>query len=138
MKNANLIASIASIVSSLVIIGAILFWAPPCQSTLELARGATMPMRCTFTAKAALLFALLIIVVCIASLATKRPMTAAIVALSTACIVISLDTPLSIGLCPSSMACSTMALWLRGAAIASIIAALFGFGASDKRKKVKA
>mgnify|MGYP003223607905 CR=1 FL=1 len=134
MKNLSLLAPIAALVCAVVICGAVLLWAPVCAGMLELANGNMVPMRCTYTAKVELLLALILAVV---ALVTKRPMTVALVLLSLAIVLLTFDTPLSIGVCKSAdMACQTTALWLRIAGGVSAVAALAGALLNPDRKRV--
>ena len=114
MKNWQLLAPIAALICAAIVCGAVLLWAPVCSGTLELANGNMVPMRCTYTAKVELLLALILAAVAVAALVTKRPMTVALVLLSLAIVLLTFDTPLSIGVCKSAdMACQSTALWLR-------------------------
>ena len=99
MKNLSLLAPIAALVCAAVVCGAVLLWAPVCAGMLELTNGNMVPMRCTYTAKVELLLALILAVVAVVALVTKRPMTVALVLLSLAIVLLTFDTPLSIGAC---------------------------------------
>ena len=113
MKNVKLIVPIISLVCAAVVCGAVLLWAPVCAGTLELANGNMVPMRCAYTAKVAVLLALVLAAVAVAALVTKRPMTVALVLLSVAIVLMTFDTPRSIGVCKSAdMACQATAVWL--------------------------
>ncbi|WP_139652355.1 DUF4418 family protein [Raoultibacter phocaeensis] len=136
-KNIGVIVNGISILCALAVVGAVAFWAKPCQATLELANGSAVPMRCAFTGKVALLLAVVLIVVCIASIATKKPMSVAVAAISIALIVLTFDTPISIGICKDGMACSATAFWLRLGAVISFVAACAGFALDGKRVHVK-
>ena len=105
MKNVKLIVPIISLVCAAVVCGAVLLWAPVCAGTLELANGNMVPMRCAYTAKVAVLLALVLAAVAVAALVTKRPMTVALVLLSVAIVLMTFDTPLSIGVCKSAEMC---------------------------------
>lgn len=94
MKNVKLIVPIISLVCAAVVCGAVLLWAPVCAGTLELANGNMVPMRCAYTAKVAVLLALVLAAVAVAALVTKRPMTVALVLLSCAIVLMTFDTPL--------------------------------------------
>ena len=72
MKNVKLIVPIISLVCAAVVCGAVLLWAPVCAGTLELANGNMVPMRCAYTAKVAVLLALVLAAVAVAALVTKR------------------------------------------------------------------
>lgn len=137
MKNLHLLAPIAALICAAVVCGAVLLWAPVCTGSLELANGNMAPMRCAYTAKIALLLALILAAVAVAALVTKRPMTVALVLLSLALVLLTFDTPLSIGVCKSAdMACQSTALWLRIAGGISAVAALAGALANPNRKRV--
>ena len=97
MKKVPLIAQIISRACALVAVGAVLLWAAPCAGSLELANGNMVPMRCAYTSKVAVLLALMLAVVCTAGLATRRPLAATVALLSAALILMTFDTPLSIG-----------------------------------------
>ena len=84
-----------------------------------------------------LLLALVLAAVAVAALVTKRPMTVALVLLSVAIVLMTFDTPLSIGVCKSAdMACQTTALWLRIAGGISAVAALAGALLNPDRKRI--
>ena len=137
MKNVKLIVPIISLVCAAVVCGAVLLWAPVCAGTLELANGNMVPMRCAYTAKVAVLLALVLAAVAVAALVTKRPMTVALVLLSVAIVLMTFDTPLSIGVCKSAdMACQATAVWLRVAGGVSAVAALAGALLNPDRKRV--
>lgn len=137
MKNLHLLAPIAALVCAAVACGAVLLWAPVCTGSLELANGNMAPMRCAYTAKIALLLALILAAVAVTALVTKRPMTVALVLLSLALVLLTFDTPLSIGVCKSAdMACQSTALWLRIAGGISAVAALAGALIDPNRKRV--
>lgn len=135
---ASMVGNIVSAVCAILAIGAVLFWAPPCQGMLELANGNMTPMRCVYTGKIALLISLLLIATCSASLILKRPMVAPILALSISLMLLSIETPFTIGVCKSSdMECWTMAYWLVACGGASAVASLSGTIAKLTRKQVR-
>lgn len=136
--NIRVATQAVSILCALVALGAVLVWAPVCPGMLELANGNMVPMRCAYAGKTAVLLALLILVVEVAGLATKRTATMAIVGLSLALVVITFTTPLSGGICGSAdMACHTTAVWLRVCGVVSAVAALAGYFGSSERKRVQ-
>lgn len=137
MKNLQLLAPIAALICAAIVCGAVLLWAPVCSGTLELANGNMVPMRCAYTAKIALMLAVILAAVAVVALVTKRPMTVALVLLSLAIVLLTFDTPLSIGVCKSAdMACQSTALWLRIAGGISTVAALAGALLNPSRKRV--
>lgn len=133
---AAIVVNAISIVCALVVMGAVLLWAPPCTGMLELANGNMVPMRCAYTAETAILLSVVLIATCCASLVLKRPFTVAAVAVSIAIAALVVDTPLTIGICKSSdMACWNTAVWLIGAGLVSALAALVGFVVNPDRKR---
>ena len=139
MKNtASSIGNIISAICAILVIGAVLFWAPPCQGMLELASGNMTPMRCVYTGKIALLISFLLIATCLASLAFKRSMVIPILALSISLMLLAIESPITIGVCKSEdMACWNMAHWLVACGGASAIASLLGTIAKLIRKQVR-
>ena len=139
MKNLQLLAPIAALICAAIVCGAVLLWAPVCSGTLELANGNMVPMRCAYTSKVAVLLALMLAVVCTAGLATRRPLAATVALLSAALILMTFDTPLSIGVCKNAdMACQATALWLRLAGGISLAAVAVGALANPNRKRIRA
>lgn len=137
--NATLVLQVVSLLCALVVIGAVLLWAPVCSGTLELANGNMVPMRCAYTAKVALLLALVLAIVVVYGLAAKRSTTLIVVLLSAAIVLMTFDTPLSIGVCKSAdMACQATALWLRIAGGVSLVAAIAAAVVNPDRKRVAA
>ena len=137
--NATLVLQAVSLLCALVVAGAVLLWAPVCSGTLELANGNMVPMRCAYTAKVALLLALVLAVVVVYGLVTKRSTALVVVLLSAAIILMTFDTPLSIGVCKSAdMACQATALWLRVAGGVSLVAAIAAAVVNPDRKRVVA
>lgn len=134
----SLILQAASLLCALCALGAVLLWAPPCAGSLELANGNMAPMRCAYAAKVAALLALVLAVVVVAEMVTKRPMTLIVVLLSAALVLMTFESPLTIGVCKSAeMACQTTAMWLRLCGGISIGAAVAAFAANPNRKRVK-
>ena len=75
--------------------------------------------------------------VAVAALVTKRSMTVALVLLSVAIVLMTFDTPRSIGVCKSAdLACQATAVWLRVAGGVSAVAALAGALLNPDRKRV--
>lgn len=137
--NATLVLQAVSLLCALVVMGAVTLWAPVCSGTLELANGNMVPMRCAYTAKVALLLALVLAIVVVYGLAAKRSTTLVVVLLSAAIVLLTFDTPLSIGVCKSAdMACQATALWLRIAGGVSLVAAIAAAVVNPDRKRVAA
>lgn len=137
MKNLQLLAPIAALICAAIVCGAVLLWAPVCSGTLELANGNMVPCAAPIRRRLELLLALILAAVAVAALVTKRPMTVALVLLSLAIVLLTFDTPLSIGVCKSA----DMALPEHGAVAAhrrgiSTVATLAGALLNPDRKRV--
>lgn len=131
------IANAVAVLGALLVLGAVLLWAPPCSGHLELANGNMAPMRCAYTAKIALLLAVIVLVLAVVGLATGRLFALPVCLLAAALVLLTFDTPLSIGVCRSPMACWDTALWLRiggGVLLATMVAGLV----AGKRPKIVA
>lgn len=136
--NIRVVMQVVSLACALVVLGAVLLWAPVCAGSLELANGNMVPMRCSYAGKTAVLLALILAAVCVAGLVTKRTATVAVVCLSLALIVITFPTFVSGGVCASAdMACQTTALWLRICGAVSTVAAIVAVVANPNRKRVQ-
>jgi len=104
---------------------------------LELVDGRMVPMKCAWSARATLLLSLMIIVFCLTAIITKKPMVVAIVVVAIACILMTIDTPVSIGICmKADMDCHTTAAWIRVSMAIVCISTIAGFILDPKRKKV--
>jgi len=125
-------------ICGLVVIGAVLIWAPPCSGVLELANGNAVPMRCSYTAKVAVLLGIALVALAVTGLATRKPLTMPIIIVAIAMIAVTFESFMGIGICKKPMACWTTAAWIRACAGVTIIAALVGAIGSANRKKVPA
>lgn len=137
----TIILKAVSLSCALVAIGAVLFWAPVCSGSLELANGNMAPMRCAYAGKTALLLAAILAIVATTELVSRRSApaaTVAVVALSVALVVVTFATPVSGGICASAdMACQTTALWLRLCGGVSAVAAVGAAVLNPERKRVR-
>lgn len=122
---------------ALIIAVSLLTWAHPCEGSLELVNGNMVPMRCLYTGKVALLVCALLAITSVVSLALKRSSTLTIILLSIMLIVLSFETPLSIGVCKSEMICWNTALLLRVGGGLLIAITLGGFFINPSRKRIK-
>lgn len=109
---------------SLLLLGAIYIWAPVCNGFLELANGNMVPMRCLYTAKAATVLSILLLVLAVASLLTKKSNPVMVIALGIMLIAVTYESFLGIGVCKKVMACHDTAFWLRSGGILTIILGL--------------
>ncbi len=108
--------------AALAVLGAIYIWAPVCDQLVEMANGNMAHMRCFYTAKAATLLAILLLVSSVTSLVTKNKTAILSLVIGIMLITITNDT-IGIGIChKSAMACIQTAAWLKGCGIVTIIA----------------
>lgn len=92
---------------------AILVWAGPCSGVLDLANGNATPMRCFYTSKVIMLIAIVMVLVSVKSFVSGSVEGVALFLLACAMIVVTLESPVGIGVCKSEMACWDMAFWVR-------------------------
>ena len=109
---------------ALVILGAVYIWAPVCSGLLELADGRLIPMRCLYTAKAATILALLLLVQVISSVVGKRDNPFMVIALGIMFVAITFESFMGIGICRRVMECHDTAFWLRAGGAVVIIVGL--------------
>ena len=136
--NTNVIVNVVVVVAAVVALLALYVFAPVCSGHLELANGNMAPMRCFFTGKVCALISLIAIIAAVTSVVTKKPATVILVCLGVAMILMTFETPLSIGVCKSAdMACVTTALWLRICGGTMAVAALAGAVLNPTRKRAE-
>lgn len=109
---------------ALVILGAIHVWAPVCDGFLELGDGRYVPMRCLYTAKAASVLAILVLIQAITSIVTKKNNPVMLIALGIMMISLTYESVIGIGICKKVMACHDTAFWVRGGAFLTIVIAI--------------
>ena len=109
---------------ALIVAGAMLIWAQPCSGTLELANGNFVPMKCAYTAKAAVLVAIVLFGAAIENLLKKRLSPIVYVLIGFVLFILPFANALGIGVCvKEAMACSATAVWLK---ICGAVTALIG------------
>ena len=126
MKNKmTTIVGAVQALAALVLIGAIKIWAPVCQKMLTLTTGKEVPMKCFYTAQAALCLAVIALVAAIVViLARKDHKKVQFVNIAGGVVLFLLFTSL-IGVCASpDMACRTTALWGKVVAGITVIASV--------------
>lgn len=128
MSRFNKILKIIPIILGALLIGANLFWAPVCSGKLKLMNGTLASMKCFYTGKASIIFAIIIIIVAIQDLLQKKISWLFYIGVGIVLILLPSST-YGIGVCKmEGMACGKTALWIRGIGVASIlysIASLF-------------
>lgn len=121
------------LIVSLLILGAILLWAPVCDGLLELANGQMVHMKCFYTKQAVALISILIGIQAIASVITKKTNPIMIIGLGVTLIILTYQSFLGIGICMNkAMACHDTALWIRGGGILTIVLGLAAFIKKNK------
>lgn len=124
------------LVVALIVIGAINIWAPICDSYLELANGNMTYMRCTYTAKIAMLLAIIIIILAIFSIISKKSIALPAALIGIALFLITIESSVGIGICSGDdMACIKTALWLKGSGIAIIIISIISIYKPNPMKR---
>lgn len=126
-KNIQEILMYCLIALSLIILGAIYIWAPVCDGLLELADGRMVHMRCFYTAQAATIIAILVLVQAITTLVTKKSNPVMIIALGIMLIAVTYESVIGIGICKKVMACHDTAFWLRGGGLITIVIGAINF-----------
>lgn len=116
------------VVISLLILGAMYIWAPVCDGLLELANGNKVHMKCFYTAQATTVLVILLLVLAISSLITKKTNPVMIIALGIMLIILTYQSFLGIGICmKETMACHDTAPWIRGGGILTILIGIAAF-----------
>lgn len=122
-KKVILIMQIICGLAALVVLGAIYIWAPVCDQFLQLANGNMVHMKCFYTAHAATLLAILLLISSVTSLITKNNSTAIISLIIGIMLITITNDTIGIGVCKkSTMSCIQTAVWLKGCGIITIIA----------------
>ncbi len=142
MKTIDTVVKIVVLACALVTLGAVFVWAPPCTGTLELTNGNMVPMKCHWTARACALIALVMAAVSVVGLISRKPVdglfTVAVVGLGLGLILMTFNTPISIGICASEdMACHTTAAWLRICGGIALVAPWFALISRGQKHQVK-
>lgn len=126
------------IIISLLMLGAIYIWAPVCDGLLELANGNMVHMKCFYTAQASTILIILMLVLSITSLITKKFNVVngvIIIALGIMLITVTYESIIGIGVCKKVMDCHETAFWLRSGGALTI---LIGLGTLFNKRKQNA
>ena len=104
-------------VAALVIMGAVLFWAPVCHKLLTLDNGNQVHMKCHYAGQAAILIAAIILVAAVITLLAKHDHKLVQVIVIVSAVAVFVVFTDFIGICKSAdMMCHSTALWARIAA----------------------
>ena len=111
--------------ASLLLMAAVLLWAKPCDGVLELANGMHTPMRCSYTIKACILIAGLLVIVIGEALIRRKRIDGALLAF--AVLLFFLPSRHGLGICQSAaMDCHVAAAWIRVSAGIILLSGLVG------------
>ena len=128
LKKIIIILNLTPMILSLVILGAILLWAPVCQGRLVLANGMETHMKCFYMSRAGILIALILLVVSLENLIMNRKAVFSYLVIGIALLILPGASCLGIGVCIKEiMVCRTTAVWLQGGGILTIISGIASF-----------
>ncbi len=137
-KVKNAVPEILLVISAVLIIGAIYFWAPVCSGLLELKSGKLVHMKCHYSAVTSVLLAIIMLVVAFESFLTKKKSFLLLpVIIGIMLLIILKDGPLSLGMCKmDTMACQKTKIWINLSGILAVISGLSAFFL-ERRNRVK-
>ncbi|MBE6008569.1 MAG: DUF4418 family protein [Lachnospiraceae bacterium] len=119
------IVNIIEILCTLAIFGTLKIWAPVCDKMLTLETGKQVFMKCHYTGQAAIVIAVILIVVAVVGLLSKKDQKL-IHFIAIACgVMLFLTFTKLIGVCVNKeMSCITTALWMKMISAVIVIAPL--------------
>lgn len=124
-KKITFLSNLIPLIMSLLIIGAVLIWAPVCDGMLELASGNEVHMKCFYTSQASIIVAIILFVISAKNLFLKRNEIIAYLAIGILLFLLPITSPIGIGVCvKETMSCQTTAVWLK---VIGAVVALSGF-----------
>ena len=115
MKNKlNSILLALQALAALVLVGAIKIWAPVCGKMLTLTTGKEVPMKCHWTAQAALAVAIILVAVAVVAFFAKQDQKKFFIVTAVIGVIIFMLFTSLMGVCASpDMRCNTTALWAK-------------------------
>ena len=123
----NTILFLIQALAAAVLLGAVKIWAPVCGKMLTLATGKEVPMKCHWTAQAALAVTIILLAVCILAFFAKQDYKKFYVINAVIGVIIFMLFTSLMGVCASpDMRCNTTALWAKIAAAVVIGSSLVG------------
>ncbi len=124
------------LVSAVLIIGSVYFWAPVCDKFLELNTGKFVHMKCHYSAVASVLLAVIMLAVLLESVLMKKQSILVPIITGIALMVLIGDSPLSLGLCKAAtMACQKTKLWINLSGVFAILSGLSAWFISRKGRE---
>ncbi len=127
-KNLSKLSLGIELLASIIIFGAVLFWAPVCDGLLKLENGNMVHMKCYYTGQTSMVLALLLFVTAIIAYLSKtdhKKIQWIIIIIGIMLIVNTFESTLGIGICKKvTMSCHTTAKWIRFSGVISIVAGI--------------
>jgi len=119
------VVNIIEIIAAIAIFGTLKIWAPVCQNMLTLETGKQVFMKCHYTGQAAIIIAVILIVVAIVGLLSKKDQKLIHLIAITCGVMLFLTFTKLIGVCVNKeMACITTALWMKIISAVVVVAPL--------------
>ena len=132
LKKVNVLLNMIPLILSLAVLGTVLIWAPVCQSSLKLANGMEVHMKCFYTGQASILVSLILLGLSLENLIMRRKAPFAYFIIGIIFFILPGVSGLGIGICmKEAMACQMTSIWLKifgGLIIVSGIGALLTKG----------
>ncbi len=123
-KLSNVLIAVQALAAACMI-GAVKVWAPVCGKLLQLVSGKEVPMKCFYSGQAAIGIAIIMLVIAVLALVSKKNYKPLMIANAAAAVVLFLIFTSLIGVCASqTMRCQTTALWGKGVAAVVFAASL--------------
>lgn len=136
-KNLSKIFLVIELLVSLILLGAVLFWAPVCDGLLTLENGNMVHMKCFYTGQATIVLAILLIFTSIIAYLSKidhKKVQWIVVLIGIMLISNTFDSAISIGICKKiTMSCHNTAKWIRISGITSILTAFFDIAVNKNK-----
>lgn len=127
-KNLSKLCFGIELLASIIILGAVLFWAPVCDGLLKLENGNMVHMKCFYTGQSSILLAILLFITAIIAYMSKtdhKKIQWIIILIGIMLIVNTFESTIGIGICKKiTMSCHTTAKWIRLSGAISIVAGL--------------
>ena len=113
--------------AALVLLGAVKIWAPVCGKMLTLQTGKEVPMKCHWTAQAAVAVAIILLAVAVMAFLAKQDQKKFFVVGAVIAVMIFLLFTSLMGVCASpDMRCNTTAVWAK--IVAAVVLVCSGVG----------
>jgi nitric oxide reductase large subunit len=127
------------LLAAMLILGAVLVWAPVCNGLLTLENGTMVHMKCFYTAQTSLVLAILLIASVLIACFSKtdhKKMKWMVILIGIMLILNTFESMLGIGICKKTdMACHATAFWIRWGGIIAILSGLLDMGLNNNKSK---